>query len=424
MKKFLIGSALLSTMLNAQNITNEDLTKELAEAQVSAPKIANSGFIPTISLILDMSYIYESLDVDTHHVEIPSLVHGGGHSHEGHSHTSLVGNDGFDLNYAELSLGATVDNYFDLMSIFHLTEDDFEIEEAFVTTRNLPFYLKGKIGKFKSDFGYLNKKHHHSYNFADMPLIYSSLLGDHGITDEGLQLQYVLPTSVYIMAGVEALRGSNEQSFGYSGFDDIVEDSEYPSLFIGYLKSSFDIGGGTLLAGVSIANGDSKIDHLEDEESPHAFDGETTLYGMDLTYKKYFASNHSISFTTEYLYREMLGDRMIPTDIGFNILDLEKNQGGFYSELVYQYDTNIKAGLRYSEISQNDVLINGINRDVEDDISVSSAMIEYNPSEYSRIRLQYNHNASLYNEDGRRNDKNAVIVQFTYAIGAHGAHSF
>ncbi len=51
-------------------------------------------------------------------------------------------------------------------------------------------------------------------------------------------------------------------------------------------------------------------------------------------------------------------------------------------------------------------------------------MLEYNPSEFSRLRLQYNHNSSLYNEEGEKNNKDEVVLQFNYAIGAHGAHTF
>ena len=60
----------------------------------------------------------------------------------------------------------------------------------------------------------------------------------------------------------------------------------------------------------------------------------------------------------------------------------------------------------------------------EDDMYIATAMLEYNPSEFSRIRLQYNHNSSLYDEHDEKNNKNEIILQFNYAIGAHGAHSF
>jgi len=411
-------SVATATLLSAQEIDTNSLQEQLDNEKVMTT--TQSGFMPDISLIVDVGYTKESLDFDDEHLEIPGLVHGGGDMHEGHSHTQLAGNDGFDLNYAELSIGASVDNYFDLMSVFHITEDDIEIEEAYATTTSLPYHLKAKIGKFKSDFGYLNAKHAHNYNFVESPLIYQALLGDHGINEKGIQLQYIIPSSIYMMAGVEMLRGENEQSFGTDGFLD-VEDVSQPSLWLGYLKTSFEIAEGTLLAGVSIAQGESRIDHLEDEEGPHAFAGDTTLYGVDFVYKRYFSANNAITWQNEYIYRELDGSQY---KLDNSSILLTKKQAGFYSELIYQHDKNYRAGVRYSAITQNDVLANGMDKDMTDDIAVTSAMIEYNFSEYSRLRLQYNHNGSLYNEDGIKNNKDEILLQFNYSIGAHGAHSF
>lgn len=458
MKKILITSAIASAMLLAEETAQQSIQEQLASKKVS-PYEAKSGFMPDISLIVDASYTHQSWDEEGHtdHLELPGLVHGGGHDHDGHSHTSLAGEEGFAFNYAELSIGASVDNYFDLNAIFHLTEDDFEVEEAFATTRSLPYHLQLKLGKFKSDFGYLNKQHHHNYNFYDMPLVYSSLLGDHGLTEEGFQFQYVVPSEQYIMVGLEAFKGENESSFGNEGFtlgedehdhdeheeehDDhdeheeegheedhmtSIDDTDFPSLWVAYAKTSFDIGGGTVLAGVSMAQGDSRMNHLEDEESPHAYEGENTLYGVDLTYKYYFAADNAITWQSEYIYREMDGTKYVENEASgeWKSIALKKEQAGFYTELIYQNDKNWRSGLRYSAINQNDVTANGKAVAQPDDMYVASAMLEYNPSEFSRIRLQYNHNSSLYDEEGHKNNKNEIILQFNYAIGAHGAHSF
>jgi hypothetical protein len=47
-------------------------------------------------------------------------------------------------------------------------------------------------------------------------------------------------------------------------------------------------------------------------------------------------------------------------------------------------------------------------------------MLEYNPTEFSRIRLQYNHDRS----DGTGTTNNEVMLQFILGIGAHAAHTF
>lgn len=419
MKKILMLSAVASAMLFAQEATEQSIEEQLASKKVNSEK-STSGFMPDLSLIMDVSYNNISFDEEGHtdHLEIPGFVHGGGHDHDDHGHTSLAGEDGFNFNYAELVIGASVDKYFDLKGVFHLSEDDFEVEEAYATTRSLPYHLQLKMGKFKSDFGYLNNKHRHNYNFYETPLVYQAILGDHGLNEVGAQLQYVFPAPHYVMMGVEVLEGDNEQSFGTEGFME-VDDVDQPNLWLGYIKTSLDIGGGTMLAGASIAKGDSRINHLEDEgdEPGHAFAGETTLYGADLTYKYYFAADHAITWQSEYIYREMDGTKYEP---GEDEASMKKEQAGYYTELVYQYDKNWRTGVQYSAISQNDVN----NVSIEDDMYVTSAMLEYNPSEFSRIRLQYNHNSALYTDEGEKNNKDEIILQFNYAIGAHGAHAF
>jgi len=436
MQKILMISAIASVMLVAQETTYATLAEELESKKIKSVK-SSSGFTPEISLIMDASYTHQSWDDEGHsdHVGIPGFFHGGGDAHDGHGHSLVGGEEGFSLNYAELVIGASVDSYFDLKGVFHLTQDEFEVEEAFVTTRALPNNLQLKLGKFKSDFGYLNNKHRHNYNFYETPLAYDVFFGDHGLNEQGVQLQYVLPVDTYIMVGVEALKGENERSFGHEGFAPHeaavdfsgVEESTFPSLWLGYVKTSFEVGGGTLLTGISAAQGDARMNHLEDEEEPHALGGETTLYGADVTYKYYFAADHALSFQSEYIYREIDGTEYVQngTEDDWDAQEIIKQeQEAFYTELIYQYDRNWRTGVRYSSITQNDITIDAIAQNEPDDMSVTSVMLEYNPSEFSRIRLQYNHNSALYDEDGDKNNKDEIVLQFNYAIGAHGAHAF
>jgi len=101
---------------------------------------SQTKFVPAISFIMDVSYLNRNIDdFESVGFEIPGFLHAG-HS-DGHSHSGslLNGDKGFNFNYAELSLFATVDPYFDLFTSFHLGEDHFEVEEAYVTTRKLPY---------------------------------------------------------------------------------------------------------------------------------------------------------------------------------------------------------------------------------------------------------------------------------------------
>jgi hypothetical protein len=50
---------------------------------------------------------------------------------------------------------------------------------------------------------------------------------------------------------------------------------------------------------------------------------------------------------------------------------------------------------------------------------VWTGALEYNPSEFSRIRLQYNYDKS----DPALADQE-ILLQLILAVGAHGAHPF
>jgi len=327
-------------------------------------------------------------------------------------------------------LSSSVDPFLTLDSVFHFSENSVEIEELYFTSTALGNGLRIKGGKFNSNFGYINEHHHHSWSFGDLPLVYDAFLGMHGINDNGLQFQWIAPTSTYIMAGVEILQGTNEQMFGYAAYGDednmIVESEDAPSLTIAYVKTSFDIGDTTVLAGLSYADGSTRLDHSGDEETPHIFAGDSSLYGVDVTIKHYFDSYSFLTFENEFLSRDMDG-KSYNLDSNGDLSsqpNIEKKQSGFYSQLVYGYNKNYQMGLRYDSIFKNDIRANKILQENPDNFKRYSAMIEYHTSEFARFRVQYNRNEALYKEDGEKQNIDTIMLQVNISIGAHAAHSF
>ncbi|WP_345969714.1 hypothetical protein WCX72_10420 [Sulfurimonas sp. HSL1-6] len=396
-----------------------------------------SKFIPDISLILDASYVTRNkTDDEIAHYEIPGVAHGimGAHAHDGNSHATYNAYNGFNLNYGELVLSSSVDPYFTLDGTFHFSENGVEIEEAYFTSTALPYGLRLRGGKLLSNFGRLNSQHHHYWDFGDMPLIYQAFLGDHGINEKGVQLQWVAPTETYLMFGGEVLQGENEMMFGTASIADptatdpdaapLAESADAPALFVAYAKTAVDIGETTVMPGISYARGTSRLDHFEDE-TPHAFSGMSSLYGADLTVKHYFDSYSFLTWQSEWMMRDMKGTQYAQPDVNTTTsASLRKEQAGYYTQLVYAYNMNWRAGVRYDNIYQNDVTKNDVLQDMEDGFERISAMVEYHPSEFSRFRLQYNHNTALYNEDGQRQSVDTIMLQANIAIGAHAAHDF
>lgn len=394
-------------------------------------------FVPDISLIVDGSYVNRNLDDEKFKsLEIPEFIHSpaeeAGH---GHSHGMMNEQKGFNLNYAELSLFAPVDPYVDLTATLPFSSDGVELEEAFFTTRSLPWGFQVKGGKFRSSIGRLNVQHPHVWDFADAPLVNRAFFGSDGLVEVGAQMNWLAPTPFYLLLGAELLQGENEDSFGTGPLK--LAKGEYtfgrdetgkPNVVTAFLKSSVDFGNLSLLGGLSYIQGDTRIDHTGGE-SPHAAYGSTRIYGLDLTAKYFIDSYRYLSWQSEYFYRHQ--DLTVGLDVdpgnpaqAFDLFAKEKKQSGLYSQLVFKFAPRWRIGVRYDLLNQSDVTVGGIRQPQPGSLDRSSAMLEFKPSEFSAFRLQFNHNNALFTEGGQREAVNEIFLGFTMAIGAHGAHSF
>jgi hypothetical protein len=422
MKKYFIYLLLFILFTTGPLFSEEGSTS----SSFSQPK-----FVPDISFIMDFSAVSRNRDNEEYEsLEIPGFVHGGhgGDEHE-HSHEAMHGKRGLNFNYGELSLYSVVDPYFELLANFHLSEEGFEIEEAYVTTRKIPGGFKIKAGKFLSSFGRLNGQHAHYWNFADQPVVYYGFLGGHGLDEKGVNVSWVAPMDLYLIIGGEVLQGENETSFGAEGFEDEtlgveVEDSTATNVYTGFMKASFDIGNLSVLLGVSGACGGTRINHeIDVVDEGHGVDARTSLLDGELTLKYAIDSYRYISWQSEYLYRNMKGDYLNNNSGTLEVNDLEKKQSGFYTQLVIKPAMLWRIGARYEMLQMNDIKIGGLAQDVDENLSKSSAMIDYSPSEFSFIRIQYNFDKTKYKSDEVKVN-HEVILQMNMAIGAHGAHSF
>ncbi len=392
-----------------------------------------SKFVPDISMIVDFSYV--SRDLDNTQFSMLSLpgLHAPIETSQGDEGSNA--HRGFNLNYGEMSLYSIVDPYFDLFAVLHFAPEHAGLEEAYITTRKLPYGFQVKAGKFLSGIGRMNEQHEHYLDFAERPLVLNAFFGDEGLNELGARITWVAPTDLYLMLSAEILTGENEASFGTSGFSDQngivnISESEGPNLLVGYMRSSFDIEDAAVLFGISYAHGKTRMD--ENFSAPDgegtALDASTDILAGNLTVKYIVDAIRYVSFQSEYMYRSTEGS-FYNRDTSFTVemYALEKQQAGFYSQLVAKLGFRWRAGIRYDLLNLNNVLIENANQSFPKNLARYSAMVEYNPTEFSRLRLQLNHDRSKYiHTSGGLMYKpyTEVILQLNIAIGAHGAHSF
>jgi hypothetical protein len=366
---------------------------------------------PSISLIFDSLYYQTNLsEEELEEREIPGYVSLHEHGEGSHSHGHGTFEKGFNLRSAELTIFAPVDPYFNLYATIPFTEEGSEVEEAYFVTTSLPAGIQIKGGKFKSGFGRFNAYHPHAWDFVDAPLPYTAFLGGEGLIEKGVQFTYLPPLPVYTLFGFEILQGENEVLYG-------EEAKSGPHAYTGFAKMSVDFGeNNTVLAGISITGGKTKTESIEHETE---FTGDSVLYGAELTYKWKPSKDRSFILQSEYLLRHQTGDLEYLEDS--TVDSLKRTQDGLYLQGLYQID-RWRIGARYDVLSilKDTYKLAGEEDNFGDDPYRLTGSLEFNPTEFSRLRLQYTYDKSA----GNGKENNEVFLQLILGIGAHGAHSF
>ncbi len=414
---------------------------------------SGTAFNPAMSVIIDGAYYSDNVHGEA--FEILEEADGfamGGHDHEGDDQEHGGLERGFNLREVEFAFSGTVDPYFDAYVMFVFEGEEIELEEAFLTTRSLPAGLQAKFGKFLSDVGYINKQHPHSWDFFDAPLVSELLFGEHGIQEVGLQLTWLAPTDQYLRLGVEALQGESAGIANHigevpdvEGTERILEEAAGPRLFTGFAKFSPDLGfDHALQLGASYGYASSFQNSIEHSTRYEDHEGTASFWGIDAVYKYSPAGSvggkGAVKLQGEYFYRKRDIDRQDvyfachPADIDCgdpanewqvgdinNVESFSEKQDGYYLQGLYGLAPRWNAGLRIDQVGLTNSTGRGSGEDW-DDSKRYSAVLNFMPTEYSRLRLQYSRGD--ISVEGERESFNQVFLQFQMSLGVHGAHTF
>ncbi len=317
---------------------------------------------------------------------------------------------GLSLGESELTLSANVDDKFYGAMTAALSVEDGEtaldLEEAYVQTTALPYGLIFKGGRFFSRIGYLNEQHAHADDFVDRPLAYKIFLGGN-LGDDGAQLRWLAPLDLLVEFGAEAYRGDAFPAQGAS--DHGVGSYTFFSHLGDDLSDawSYRVGGSYVHAAA---------DARTTGDLPDFFNGTSELALVDVIFK--WAPNgnpveRNLKLQAEYLRRWESGL--------FNATDYDGTQDGFYLQTVYQFQRRWRIGARYDRLFADNTG-GGVAATVLDtlahDPSRVALLLEFDNSEFSRFRLQYNH------DDSNRATDHQLFLNYIHSLGAHGAHQF
>lgn len=406
--------ALEARLKQAETQTAETAIKAETSPQAAAP--APSGFNPDISLILQGRYAHLD-DIEHRHIS--------GFLPAGHDHGAPRG---FSLDHTELVMAASVDPYFRGYFNLALLDEEVEIEEAWFQTTSLGHGLSAKGGRFLSGLGYQNEQHPHAWDFADNSLMYRALFGE-AYGNDGVQLKWVAPTELFMEFGAEAGRGAN-----FPGTDRNRNGAGSTTLF-GHLGGDVGISH-SWRAGVSYLQAkanerDGDLDDLNDVEAETLFTGTSKTWVADFVWKwapDGNAAERNFKFAAEYFRRNESGSLLCEDNTGDGgACDgtedaYRSRQSGFYAQGVYQFMPRWRTGYRYDRLNPGTVDF-GANSAFLPVTATKptrhSLMLDYSPSEFSRLRLQYSKDKSMESVS-----ENQWFVQYIHSLGAHGAHRF
>lgn len=267
------------------------------------------------------------------------------------------------------------------------------------------------------------------------------IFGDHGLKEDGIQFSWTPPTSHYTRIGFEVLQGETEGIAQYegaqgsvSGTDRRLRNSSGPRLFTAFAKYAPDLGYSHALQ-FGLFGGYSKkfqrtIEHSTRYED---HDGKAFFTGGDLVYKYDSGNAYGVGnlvLQGEYTYRQRDLNRQDiyfqPTD-GFqsgdvrNVSSFKEKQDAFYIQGVYGVAERLTTGLRYEIAGLTNKTGRGSGESF-DDSRRYSANLTFDPTEFSRLRLEYSYGD--FAVGGERERFNQIFLQFILSLGVHGAHLF
>ncbi|HZN41122.1 MAG TPA: hypothetical protein VFD82_20110 [Planctomycetota bacterium] len=419
---------------DARRAALERAARDLTNAGTASPGLGQQqGPVRLVDLSLD---VMGAVGSSTERDRVLGDLQGGGHDPR---------KRGFTLQQAELSLAAAVDPYFTAQA-FLVTQLDpiegetvVELEEAYATTQQLPADLQLKVGHYLTEFGRMNQVHPHAWDWVDQPVIITRVLGPDGMRAPGARVSWLVPGEQYaeLFLSVQNANGEGMASF-------LANDEFYGERPIGgrffterEVRSFADVVySARAVAELPLADTATLLVGISGALGPNATggDADTLIYGVDFALRVRSTDARDRwpewRLQGEYVARVFDAADQVDDADPLNPValprDTLRDHGGYLQGLC-GFAQYWSAGLRVDYAtgagSSYDAATQTFDRDSDmfraDRLRLSPLLV-YQPSEFSRLRLQYNYDDT----DALADPVHSVWLSFEVLIGTHPAHRF
>jgi hypothetical protein len=353
----------------------ESIARRIQPSLTAANKTFASQFNPAIGFVIDTAGAYYGKQ-------------GGGN---------------LEFRSGEIGISASVDPFVRGYAIINGTSDGIDVEEAAITTTQLPYNLDVKAGRFFADFGRLSKFHDHDLPFVNRPLVLDHYVGGESQAD-GVEATWLAPLPQYVLftAGAYNKMGADNERVS-----NLVPRSYPQFTYLGRGFTFFPISDAASLdLGASYAY---TPEVREDGGRPRG------LAGVDVTYRYVplaEAAYRGFVWGTEALYnqeRRPVGGFVDTPDPSTPVRFRENAAFGLYSYVEPRLSRRLYPGFLFDWFESIDP---GVG-----DTTAYSPYLTFWPSEFQRLRLQY----TRLESPGLH--ENEFFLQWTVILGSH-VHGF
>jgi hypothetical protein len=365
---------------------------------------------------------------------------------------------GFTLQQVELSFFGAVDPYFtgEAHLVYFLDaegESNFEIEEAFATTTRLPFGLERyglqlEVGHFFTEFGRLNPRHPHQWEWQDQPIVSTRMFGGDGMRGPGFRAGWLTPLPWFSELHVGLQNAKGETMASFLGNEEVFEERSVGGR---PFASSGVRGSDDLVHLVRWVNGFDLSETLSSQVGVSGLwgpngtgnDASTQIYGADLVVKWQPIPSDAgwpfLIFEAEAMYRRYRADdfagclgeegECAEGEVPIFLEDDVFRDWGGYAQLLWGFHRRWAAGVRgeyaSGQSSNFDPEASGfVDRDEDPFRSTRwrvSPLLVFQATEFSRLRLQYNYDAAAHLSS---NVAHSLWAGLEFSFGAHAAHGY
>ncbi|HYX36988.1 MAG TPA: hypothetical protein VE954_28135 [Oligoflexus sp.] len=306
--------------------------------------------------------------------------------------------DKFAPREAEIILTAPIDATFDGMLSFAAHQEEgeavSELHEAYIRSSRLIPRSNIRAGQFFLGLGRLNRLHRHEWPIIVAPKVHEAFFGEEGALDSGIEYSYLAPLPFFLETTLGVTNG-----FTYGHAHDEGEKPKKPTHYA-RIATYFDL---PAQGGAQIA-----LNYLSRTDAESTT---TTLTGLDFTAKWREAG------VLQYLVQSEIWHRTLTPDGGTSEETL-----GAYVLPQYAFDAQLSLGILIDYLSVLS-LKDAAGNTVDNSILGVVPTLTYKASEFSTLRVAYNH-SQTQREDQADSTEKRLELQATFIMGAHPAHDF